>query len=194
MLEITEKTKKLILDFEGLNQPSKWPGGGSGITIGIGYDLGFVTVDQFESDWGPHLTEGQLNRLKTAIGKRAIAAKNRAPQFADIKIKRGPSEEVFFKRTIPLHALKTEQAFPKVTDLPPDAQGAVLSLVFNRGTSMVGDRRREMRAIRDAVPKKDLKEIAAQLRSMKRLWINKGLDGLLKRREAEAKLVESTVA
>jgi hypothetical protein len=52
MLEITEKTKKLILDFEGLNQPSKWPGGGSGITIGIGYDLGFVTVDQFESDWG----------------------------------------------------------------------------------------------------------------------------------------------
>jgi GH24 family phage-related lysozyme (muramidase) len=29
---------------------------------------------------------------------------------------------------------------------------------------------------------------------MKRLWINKGLDGLLKRREAEAKLVESTVA
>ena len=194
MLEITEKTKKLILDFEGLNQPSKWPGVGSGITIGIGYDLGFVTVDQFESDWGPHLTEGQLKRLKTAIGKRAMAAKNRAPQFADIKIKRAPSEEIFFKRTIPLHALKTEQVFPKVTDLPPDAQGAVLSLVFNRGTSMVGDRRREMRAIRDAVPKKDLKEIAAQLRSMKRLWINKGLDGLLKRREAEAKLVESTVA
>jgi GH24 family phage-related lysozyme (muramidase) len=59
---------------------------------------------------------------------------------------------------------------------------------------MVGDRRREMRAIRDAVPKKDLKEIATQLRSMKRLWINKELDGLLKRREAEAKLVESTVA
>jgi GH24 family phage-related lysozyme (muramidase) len=194
MLEITENTKKLILDFEGLNRPSKWPGGNSGITIGIGYDLGFVTVDQFESDWGPHLSKDQLNRLKIAIGKRGIAAKNRAPQFADIKIKRGPSEEVFFKKTIPLHALKTEQAFPKVTDLPPDAQGAVLSLVFNRGTSMVGDRRREMRAIRDAVPKKDLKEIAAQLRSMKRLWINKGLDGLLKRREAEAKLVESTIA
>lgn len=194
MLEITEKAKKLILDFEGLNQPSKWPGGGSGITIGIGYDVGFVTVDQFESDWGPHLTEDHLKRLKTAIGKTGIAAKNRAPQFADIKIKRGPSEEVFFKRTIPLHELKTEQAFPKVPDLPPDAQGALLSLVFNRGTSMVGDRRREMRTIRDAGPRKDLKEIAAQLRSMKRLWINRGLDGLLKRREAEAKLVESTIA
>ena len=50
-----------------------------------------------------------------------------------------------------------------------------------------------MRAIRDAVPSGDLQEIADQLRSMKRLWINKGLDGLLRRREEEAKLVESCI-
>ena len=40
----------------------------------------------------------------------------------------------------------------KFIGLPLDAQGALVSLVFNRGTSMEGDRRAEMRAIRDAVP------------------------------------------
>ena len=33
--------------------------------------------------------------------------------------------------------------------------------------------------------------IAAQLREMKAIWHGHGLDGLLKRREAEAKLIES---
>ncbi|MDD2853617.1 MAG: hypothetical protein PHY09_17165, partial [Desulfuromonadaceae bacterium] len=146
----------MILGFEGNDQPGRWPGGGSGITIGIGYDLGYVTVDQFESDWEPYLSVDALARLKTAICKTAIAAKNRAPQFTDIKIKPKDAESVFFNRTLPLHALRTEQALPGVVELPGDAQGALLSLVFNRGTSMVGDRRLELRAIRDAVPQEDL--------------------------------------
>jgi hypothetical protein len=50
-----------------------------------------------------------------------------------------------------------------------DRQGGLVSLVFNRGTSMEGHRRREMRAIRDLVPKKDVKEIADQIRQMKRI-------------------------
>ncbi len=95
MIVLTDKTKKLIIDFEGLNQPAKWPGGDSGITLGIGYDLGYVTVDQFESDWAPYLTADQLKRLKGAIGKRGIAAKNRAVQLQDIKIKRKDAETVF---------------------------------------------------------------------------------------------------
>jgi GH24 family phage-related lysozyme (muramidase) len=191
MITLTDKAKKLIMDFEGLNQPYKWPGGDSGITLGIGYDLGYVTVDQFESDWGPYFTAEQLKRLKDAVGKRGIAARNRAAQLQDIKIKRKDAETVFIERNLPLYALKTEMAFPGIVQLPPEAQGALVSLVFNRGTSMEGDRRSEMRAIRDAVPRGDLQEIADQLRSMKRLWVDKGLDGLLLRRDEEAKLVES---
>jgi GH24 family phage-related lysozyme (muramidase) len=191
MITLTDKAKKLIMDFEGLNQPYKWPGGDSGITLGIGYDLGYVTVDQFESDWGPYFTAEQLKRLKDAVGKRGIAARNRAAQLQDIKIKRKDAETVFIERNLPLYALKTEMAFPGIDQLPPEAQGALVSLVFNRGTSMEGDRRSEMRAIRDAVPRGDLQEIADQLRSMKRLWVDKGLDGLLLRRDEEAKLVES---
>ena len=40
----------------------------------------------------------------------------------------------------------------------------------------------------------DLQEIADQLRSMKRLWEGKGMGGLLKRRDAEADLVESCLS
>jgi GH24 family phage-related lysozyme (muramidase) len=81
--------------------------------------------------------------------------------------------------------------------LPLDAQGALVSLVYNRGTSMVDnspeDRRREMRAVRDAVAAGDLERIATELRSMKRLWVGKKQDGLLRRRDAEADLVESAM-
>lgn len=198
MPDFSPKALRLILGFEGLNQPGKWPGGDSGVTIGIGYDLGYVTVDEFESDWGERLRPEVRGRLKDAVGLRAIRAKNRAPQLADIRVRRAPSEEVFEQRTIPLCTMRTAQAFPGFEKLPADAQGALVSLVYNRGASMVDDspddRRREMRAIRDAVAAQDLQEIANQLRAMKRLWVGKGLDGLLTRRDAEAALVESAIA
>jgi GH24 family phage-related lysozyme (muramidase) len=197
MSTLSDRAIKLILAHEGLNQPAKWPGGSSGITIGIGYDLGHVTVDQFESDWGELLSPSHVQRLKAAVGLRGIRARNRAQQFSDIFIKRADSEKVFLNRTIPLYQLKAQQALPGIQTLPIDAQGALVSLVYNRGTSMVDDspkdRRREMRAIRDAVARRDLRDIAKQLRSMKRLWVGKNLGGLLRRRDAEAELVESCI-
>jgi GH24 family phage-related lysozyme (muramidase) len=38
-----------------------------------------------------------------------------------------------------------------------------------------------------------LQEIADQLRAMKRLWKGQGLDGLLRRRDAEADMVEACI-
>ena len=198
MAGLSEKALDLILEFEGLNQPKNWPGGASGITIGIGYDLGYVTVDQFESDWGEYLRANVRERLKAVVGMHGTKAKNRASTLAGIRIRRDNAEEIFNERTIPLYEFKTSQAFPGYENLPGDVQGALVSLVYNRGTSMTDespeDRRREMRDIREAVQRGDLKAIAEQLRSMKRLWVGKGLDGLLRRRDAEADLVESAIA
>jgi hypothetical protein len=101
---------------------------------------------------------------------------------------------VFFALTVPRYYRDTAAAFPGLERLPADAQGALVSLVFNRGGKMKGASRSEMRAIRELVPLGDLRGIAAQLRAMKRLWVGKGLDGLVKRREVEAKLVESAIA
>jgi GH24 family phage-related lysozyme (muramidase) len=192
-LQIADEAIALILDAEGLDQPSRWPGGESGITIGIGYDLGFSTEEQFEADWSPFLSSDEIERLKDVIGLSGDAAARRAGEFRDIKIERADAEQIFKDRTLPLYSQRTENAFPGIEKLPAAAQGALVSLVFNRGPGMNGDRRREMRAVRDAVGAGDLQEIANQIRAMKRLWEGKGLDGLLKRRDAEADLVESAI-
>jgi GH24 family phage-related lysozyme (muramidase) len=77
--------------------------------------------------------------------------------------------------------------------LRPNACGAILSLVYNRGTSTVGDSRREMKVLqKQCIPNTDYACIAEQIRSMTRLWrgtVNE--NGLTARREAEAILAET---
>ncbi|HYY41114.1 MAG TPA: pesticin C-terminus-like muramidase [Pyrinomonadaceae bacterium] len=199
MEPLSPKAFDLITNAEGLDQPGEFPGGESGVTIGIGYDLGFVTAQELQTDWGTHLSAAVIARLKTAIGLTGPAAKNKAHDFKDIHITRADALAVFRASTIPETQRTTARAFPGIDQLPADAQGALVSLIYNRGPKMDGERRIEMRAIRDAVASTTLsltaklREIAAQLRAMKRLWIGKGLDGLIKRREDEARLIESTI-
>lgn len=193
MMNLSPKAFKLIVDHEGLNQPGAWPGASSGITIGYGYDLGHRTMLEFVRDWQDKLPSSVLQRLATALGKRGADARILAPSFRDIRIPKDASMEVLRINSIPSYIAETKRVFPGVEHLPEDAAGALVSLVYNRGGSVKGDSRREMREIQKAVLRRDLKEIANQLRAMKRLWINKGLDGLLRRREDEAAMVESCI-
>ncbi len=117
MNELSPKAKKLILDFEGLDSPPAWPGGASGVTIGIGYDLGYVSVDQFETDWSAYLPADHLSRLRVVIGLKSIKAKNKVGGFSDIRIKRADAESVFIKKTIPLTRFKAGQTFPGIENL-----------------------------------------------------------------------------
>lgn len=191
---------ELILESEGVDQPSRWPGGGSGITLGFGFDLGFYTPDQLTEAWGRYLKPEHLAALKTALGKTGNAARAIASRFAAIKVTRAESLEVFHRITLPTWEAKTAKAFPGADSLPPDAFGGLVSLCFNRGTQIdASDRRREMLAIKNHIAAWDgtakklpnlLAEIAAQFRSMKRIWLGKGLDGLITRRENEARLIE----
>jgi len=196
-MAFSDKALALIIDFEGINQPGKWPGAASGITLGYGYDLGHVTRDQFAADWGGCFDAAQMTRLGACIGKTGEPAKALAPSVADIRCTRQDSQRILVSRTLPDYLERTRAAFPGFDGLPLEAQGALVSLVYNRGASMKDapgtDNRREMRAIRDHVAAGDLAGIAKELRSMKRLWAGKGLDGLLRRREAEAALVESCI-
>src|SRR4051794_7077807 len=143
-LQIPDEAVALILEFEGVDQPSEWPGESSGITIGAGYDLGFCAAEQFEEDWSPYLTSDQIKRLKDVIGISGDAARRRAGEFRDIRIEKADAGEVFKQRDLPRYSEQTEKAFPGVDQLPPKVQGALVSLVFNRGPGMDGDRRREM--------------------------------------------------
>lgn len=109
----------------------------------------------------------------------------------DIEIDWTIASEVFKKSTLPRFINETLKAFPNSDKLHPDAFGALVSIVFNRGASVTGSTRVEMLNIRNLVPDKNYKKIAQEIRNMKRLWVGKGLDGLLKRRDEEANLVDS---
>ncbi|WP_146150835.1 glycoside hydrolase family protein [Photobacterium indicum] len=168
-----------------------WPGGDSGVTIGIGYDLGYVTPDKFRFDWQTELSASSLDRLTKVCGKKKGRAKRTLSRLSHIQISYHAAHNVFIETSIPAYCQRAQRAFPGLAQLQPDAQVALLSLVYNRGSSMKGDSRREMRAIRDAVTVKDYATIADQIEKMKRLWAGRGLDGLLSRRDHEAELVRN---
>jgi len=199
MNELSKNGIKLIIDseigggqeyYERFLQHPTWPGAESGVTIGVGYDLGFTPRARFRNDW-KNLDKTTRTRLEATIGVRGVRARERVKEVKDITIPWEMAYDVFEEHTVPDWVAKTKATFPGVDKLPRDVMSALVSLVFNRGTSLDGDRRREMRDIREAVADKDLPAIAKHLRRMKRLWTGRGLEGLITRREAEAKLVES---
>lgn len=167
-----------------------WPGGSSGVTIGIGYDVGTRKAAQVEKDWRGRLPDADVDALMAVAGKTGQAAKSALDSVAHVVVPLDVAKAVFYTVTLPRYARLTRKAYPGVEALPHDAQAALLSLVYNRGSSMQNtDRRKEMRAIRGLVTARDLDGIAGQIRAMKRLWDESRLPGLYKRRDAEADLV-----
>lgn len=199
--EPSKKTLDLLLEYEvggGKNYYEKklsrftWPGGASGPTIGIGIDTAYYNAKEIASIFN-FLPEDQIKLIQQATGKTGQKGQEYTINLrkANIVVTWDHAIDIFEQLTWPKFAKAAEKAFPELDEFHEDAYGAIVSLVFNRGTSMSGESRKEMRAIRSLVLEKDYKGIAKQIRLMERLWRNKGLDGLLKRREAEAALIES---
>ncbi len=196
-LKVSQKGLDLIVKYEissknyykkFLSHPV-WPGGSSGITIGIGYDLGYNTAGRIRKDWQGKIDFENLQKLLKISGKKGKAAEQIFHGVKDIFIPLESAKKVFYESSLPRYAVKTRKTYPEVENLFPDAQAALLSLIYNRGCAMKGSRRSEMAAIKSLVPDMDYQGIAAQIKAMKRLWEGTGLDGLLKRRDSEADLV-----
>lgn len=196
-------TLKLLLDYEvggGKSYYEKylskytWPGGASGPTIAIGVDCAYYSKSELAEIFS-FLPKDQIPAIQNAANKTGEKGKEytKTLRAMGIEVKWNKALEIFETLTWPKFAKLAEKAFPGLSEFPPDAYGGLVSLVFNRGTSLGGDRRLEMRNIKVLVPKKDYRKIAYELRSMKRLWENKNLNGLIERREAEAKLIESVL-
>ena len=199
----SEKTLDLLLKYEvggGKFYYEKylskftWPGGASGPTIAIGVDCAYYTPEELANIFS-FLNSEQLNLIKEASGKTGERGSEYTKKLraADIVVTWEKALDIFNTLTWPKFTKLAERAFPGLSELDPDAYGAIISLVFNRGTSLKGESRKEMVNIKEIIPSKNYKQIAKELRNMKRIWIGKGLDGLLERREAEANLVESCV-
>ena len=205
---LSKKSLDLILEFEVgggesyynkfLKNPT-WPGEQSGVTIGVGYDLGYVNKSEFTEDW-KDLPKKIFDRLYKVVGIKGIAAKNLIRGLKDITIPWEISLKVFNNKTITKFWNLTRETFPNFDNLPEDAKGGLVSLVFNRGNGLEGDRRREMKLIRDGMQlvsnydQKALSFIANQIRNMKRIWISGSIEkGMSRRRDAEAKLIEESL-
>ena len=197
----SEKTLALLLEYEvggGQSYYEKylskftWPKGASGPTIAIGVDCGYYSPVELSNIFS-FLPNDQIKLIQDASGKTGERGKEYTIKLraAGIEVKWDKALDIFNTLTWPKFTKLAEKAFPGLDELHPDAYGAIVSLVFNRGTSMKGDSRSEMRNIRDLVPEKKYTEIAQQFKKMKRIWSGQGLDGLLKRRDAEASLVQS---
>lgn len=176
-----------------LKNPS-WPGGSSGVTIGMGYDLGYE--QNLARDWQAHLSPADLAALGRTLGLTGSRANQALSGVRHIEVPWDMAAEVFNERTLPQEIRKTLAAFPRSADkLTANAFGALVSLVFNRGPGMEGERRREMRAIRTAIASDATGDalheaIARQFLEMRRLWPNTSSDqDLYDRRTDEADLV-----
>ncbi|WP_332877121.1 hypothetical protein [Massilia sp. S19_KUP03_FR1] len=170
-----------------------WPRGRSGITIGIGYDVGYVTQAVLARDWSKVLTQADLNALNQACGVTGASASALVQPLAHIDIPYSDAFKVFTDVSVVSYTGLTTRSLANTEALHPDSLGALVSLVYNRGASFQreGERYREMRAIRAAMQAQDFAAIPAQIRSMKRIWAGEpDSAGLVKRRELEARLFE----
>jgi GH24 family phage-related lysozyme (muramidase) len=200
---VSKKAADLIIQFEiggravydKSYQKPTWAGGDSGITIGIGADLGYMTDKEFMAAWSPNLNLNFINALRTVIGLKGQQAKSMLKgELMNVRVPYNVAYEVFVKYDLPKYWLATKAIYPQLDTLNEDTQGALVSMVYNRGAKLTGDSRIEMKAIVDLVAKQDYEGIAEEIEKSKRLWEHKGMDGLVLRREAEADLVRESIA
>jgi len=177
--------------YQAKYQHPDWPGGASGVTIGIGYDCGYSTPTVIQADWGDKLPMAMVAALESVAGINGSAAHSHANELhSTVTVPWDAAMAVFMQRDMPKWEAIIEKALPNTDLLTPDSFGALVSLAYNRGASFsnVGDRYREMRDIRDHMARHEFAEIPDDFRAMKRLWPN--VRGLRDRRDHEAALFQ----
>jgi hypothetical protein len=169
-----------------------YPGGKySGVTGGIGYDFGHRAPAIIIKDWHKH---PHKVRLATASGITGPLSKSVAHSLADISIEFGYAREVFELTSLIEHNRIARRVFGKdnFDAASQGVQDALTDIVFNRGGSMAGNSRIEMRTIRDVcLPRQDHVCIKAEIIKMCR--INAGTDigkGICRRRHADAAFID----
>ncbi|BCH04691.1 hypothetical protein MesoLj131b_66900 [Mesorhizobium sp. 131-2-5] len=201
---ISSRASDLLIHFEITNrevyerryQAPTWPGGRSGVTVGMGYDLGYAEVSDIRNDWSGYLEASMVDRLDSASGVTGKSAKKLASKLASIRVPFSVAHRQFVELMQPRYVGITERALPNFGDLPEDCRGALVSLVYNRGASFgiseakdPEGRYAEMRVIKQLMIAKDYSGIPDQFLKMRRLWTgNSDLKGVVIRRELESTL------
>jgi GH24 family phage-related lysozyme (muramidase) len=170
-----------------------WPGGISGPTIAVGYDLGQVTRVEAIADWTGIVSDATLQKIVAAVGLQGSAAQAFVRAHHDeITITWDQAITEFKNREVPKWLKRCRAVLPNFDLLPGLCQGALFSLSYNRGVGGYGDsihpHFREMHAIQQAMVAKNFTAIPALIVAMQHLWPQGG--DLWKRRAHEAALFQ----
>lgn len=189
--------------YEKKYQRPIWPGVASGLTVGIGYDLGYNTKDDIARDWAGKLPPAVIRAMQKYAGLTKANAQAQLSQARkEISVSWEAAMAVFMEVSLPKFEAKALRACPGSDKLPAGCFGVLASLTYNRGPSFTkprttndhNDRYREMRAIRTHIMNDDYSLVPSEIRSMKRLWNIRTTPGLHRRRDEEADLWEKSLA
>lgn len=189
VLPMTPAGMELIVEGEGYDIHPAFGGGNSGIDIALGYDFSTVSPAVAILDWSalPAPAPSRLAATHPYTGRQAVA---HLSTVRDISAPRPIGFDVFNHADIPRVDAQCRKIYPGFEDLRPNARSAILSLVYNRGNSLAGSNRLEMRQLQPLIQQKDYPGIADCLRRMTRVWSGTSIAaGMKNRRYAEAKLV-----
>ena len=167
------------------------PPGDSGVTIGVGYDLGYQ--ENFEKDWAGLLTDQQIAALRPCLGIKGPPAQAMKDALPPITIPWLNAWTQFLRKTLPDQVKLTRATFPLAAQpLPPLCFGMLVDLIYNRGadigpTDGSDNQRLEMFQVQQALKAGRYADIPAFLRAMQ---TRTKLEQVKQRRAAEAKLFE----
>ena len=172
-----------------------WPRGRSGVTLGVGYDAGYVTRSWLHEDWDGILSPSDITKLAVACGVTGPRAATLLAGVHSIRIGWEDAYRQFSTTCLPRYTAEVLRVLPNAELLSQDCLGALVSLVYNRGPSfkLVGDRYTEMNDVRLYMVRKEFDRIPERLSNMARLWgghhdPKQNLPGLVARRQLEALL------
>ena len=200
---LSEDVMRMIVSFE-VTSPQLykahydrpiWPHGKSGVTVGVGYDVGYVTPEWLREDWTKILSPEDIARLASACRVTGPHAAKLIPSLRSIRIGWDDAYRQFSTTCLPRYTAEVLRVLPNANLLSQDCLGALVSLVYNRGASfkLIGDRYSEMNDIRLYMVRKEFDRIPERISHMSRLWQGhsdpaKNLPGLVARRNLEALL------
>lgn len=151
----------------------EWPGLSSGVTVGIGYDLGQASRDKIRSDWAKLVDADMLMVMMSCTGITGQPAKAKCAEVKNkIRIPWASALDVFANRDVPQWTADVIRKVPGADKLSGSCLGVLFDIAYNRGNAwdMTDDRHREMRAIKHDVMTGRLDLVPGEIKSMKRLW------------------------
>lgn len=204
-IPISQKSIDTIIYYEvggkeyynkNLTKPTvpAWQTTSSGVTIGFGFDCGYNTPDQIRKALTDIASENEIKALQSVSGLKGKSAYyNGLPKVKyTVNISYEEAEKIFKKDSLPRFTKQTSNTFNlSYNRLHPHSNGALVSLVFNRGPLINNSNsRKEMKNIKTHLEKNQDYKIPNEIKSMKRLWDYNKLKGLHLRRDAEANLFQ----